>query len=363
MRPRGEIEALRQVTREAAADAPPELDWERMEQRLLVANDSRPRWPSEPRSARPALWKSRLALAGVAATLAVAAAFALFGGSARVQPVPRGLMSALPTERDIDGDALAEGAVVRAGAELVHVRHAGRATWTLGPGSVAHLASRGEFLTVALDEGVVRSRVVPSPRAESFAVEVGATRVAVHGTVFSVRRDGDQALVSVTEGTVVVGPLAVRGRTEGFSLPAPSSGSFFAGGLAGPLQGRAAEFVAPAAAAPSPAAASPESPAHARGERVPGAPSDADLERVTQLVADGVQQCFSSSTSQGGDVRVTLRTTLRFSVQPDGSVVSPVFDPPLAPAVHSCAAPLLADMRFSASRRGGKFSRKLDLQR
>ena len=61
---------------------------------------------------------------------------------------------------------------------------------------------------------------------EAFAVEVGGTRVAVHGTAFSVKREGDRVLVDVVHGTVAVGPVGHVGATTGHLLVGPSRASF-----------------------------------------------------------------------------------------------------------------------------------------
>ena len=118
------------------------------------------------------------------------------------------------------------------------------------------MQSVGVGHTVALERGEICAEVTPrSPSeglVESFAVEAAGTRVAVHGTAFSVKIDGGRALVDVEHGTVAVGPVGHVGVTTGHMLVGPSRASFsLDGGRSARLLDRTPDaFVAVAAASP-----------------------------------------------------------------------------------------------------------------
>ena len=92
----------------------------------------------------------------------------------------------------MNGDQLALGTRLTAGDRALVVEHHGRASWTLEPHATARVSDAGEFLTITLESGALSATVVPNPKPETFAVEVGGTRVAVHGTAFRVERTGEQ---------------------------------------------------------------------------------------------------------------------------------------------------------------------------
>src|SRR5690606_27787373 len=127
-------------------------------------------------------------------------------------------------------DALVPGSVIESGAEPVQLSLEGVATWTLTPGSRARVRSISVPHVVELEHGTIVAEVVPrydtSALIEAFAVEVGGTRVAVRGTVFSVERIGDMVDVEVTRGAVTVGPAGHRGPTTGVLLTSPARGVF-----------------------------------------------------------------------------------------------------------------------------------------
>ena len=86
----------------------------------------------------------------------------------------------------------------------------GVATWVIDPGSRVVVDSVAVPHVITLERGTVHAEVVPrnagDELVETFAVVAGTTRVAVHGTVFSVARAGDRITVEVTRGAVTVGP-------------------------------------------------------------------------------------------------------------------------------------------------------------
>jgi hypothetical protein len=106
---------------------------------------------------------------------------------------------------------------------------------------------------------------------EAFAVEVGGTRVAVHGTAFSVQIVDGQVVVDVEHGAVAVGPVGNAGTTTGHLLVGPSRGVFSLDG------GRTARLLdRPAMETPAVAAASQAPDQVADRVVVAAAPADAD---------------------------------------------------------------------------------------
>jgi hypothetical protein len=113
---------------------------------------------------------------------------------------------------------LEQDGVVTSEDEPVSYRQEGRATWTLLPGSRVRVVSLGTAgadgdptslppVVLALEQGAIYAEVVPQTRPETFVIEVDRTRVAVHGTAFTVTRLGDRADVQVFRGSVAVGPV------------------------------------------------------------------------------------------------------------------------------------------------------------
>jgi hypothetical protein len=209
----------------------------------------------------------------------------------------------------------------------------------------------------------------------------------VHGTAFSVKIEGNRAIVDVEHGAVAVGPVGYAGVTTGHLLVGPSRATFsLDGGRSARLLGRAEALVAagdldvaePASAdtaptapskplaaqpvavaaadAPSPAevrgapgaalrshaahAAGPDKPeAHAAAAQ-PAAPEapPAPLQLNVALVQSRLNRCARQSygASASGDSVTTISSTLRIATNPDGSIRSMRFDPPLKPEMMSC---------------------------
>ncbi|HYP89861.1 MAG TPA: hypothetical protein VEQ59_16950, partial [Polyangiaceae bacterium] len=154
---------LRRLLREARAGDPVDLDWTRVEERLLrEARHAAPPLPS----------RSTYGLAWVA--LAAAAAVALWlVGSRGADPAARARPPLVAADASLrrDGDQLPLGARVVAEARSVSVEHAGRARWSLAPTSSALLTERAERISVRLERGSVLSEVVPSAKPETFVIE------------------------------------------------------------------------------------------------------------------------------------------------------------------------------------------------
>jgi hypothetical protein len=351
----GEIEALREMVRQASQEPTPDVDWERVERRLSEHVDeshrsrSRMRWVYALAAAAAVVLVSLGLLRSADEPVALEPALAPPAAAPRVMgPNVQGV---------VDGARLAIGDRVVSAASEVSVEHPGRGSWTLAASSSGALADSGERLTIRLESGAVLSRVVPSAKPESFAIVVGDVRVAVHGTVFRVERRGDQALVNVKEGVVAVGPAAA-GKTEGWLLRAGDQGSFSLDGKTGTVQRAPTAQLsgAPAAAPALPRAAAKRStPAAAP---LPVAPSPGELEQGLDQVSNHVTRCFDDNTNSG-DVRVTARTRVTTTVLPNGSIGSLSFDPPLAPDVERCAVGVQRAAKFPQSQQGAVVERTI----
>lgn len=220
MRPDRIERALAEVTREARIEPARDIDWEAVEDRLPMTRVATlpPRAPSY----GPALLAAALSLAALALTIGWLRARSPEAPSAQAPQVTAPGRVAGPTE--IDGSTLTTGTRVTADDTARVVVHRGHATWTLSPHSAAVLLMQGEVLAIRLEVGSVTSRVVKSSRVETFAVEAADIRVAAHGTEFVVTLASDGVSVSVTEGSVLVGPRDQPG--VGQLLQSPAAGQF-----------------------------------------------------------------------------------------------------------------------------------------
>jgi ferric-dicitrate binding protein FerR (iron transport regulator) len=352
-----------------------ELDWDRVEARLM----------NEPRPASAAVpgFFGRLRLPA-AALVAVATGVFLFASRHTPAPVAQLKPAAQIQNGPINGDKLALGTHVTAGNHSVVVEHVGRARWTLDPHATASVTDAGEFLTVRLEDGALSASVVPKLKPETFAVEVGGTRVAVHGTAFRVERVGDRVEVEVTEGTVAVEPTEAHSDPS-FLLRRGSRGSFGLDGRTGSVEGNAsvvmhdsgpksrreiprvvvpssARAQASAAPATSVPAVNPEPPVVQAAPALPEQPSISDIETGVSSAVDLLNRCFRDKT-QSSDIRVSVSTGMTLSVAGDGTVQSVTFGPPLAPAVEDCGVAGLRNLTFARSVEGATFTRILELKR
>jgi hypothetical protein len=394
-----EIRALRVMVDELRDEAVPQISlhaWDAMEARLLqsIAASERPitRRAAAPSSALPRV------LGFMAAAAAIALGISSVGGSgelpraavAEAHQVSSASVALAPGEAGALGQrdlaALRAGDVIEAGDAPVTFARAGLAAWTLAPGSVARVRSMGGSggvgHTVALERGSIRAEVTPRDPAEglveAFAVEVGSTRVAVHGTAFSVTIEGAQAVVDVDHGAVAVGPVGNRGATTGHLLVGPSRAVFSldggrsarfvdrvaapaaTAGLAGldgahsptPIRLAAANevpnVVAPAAA---PLAAKPGQPQHPAAKPQAEEPVVVAAVEPPALTVGAVRarldQCFRRTYEPGSSaVGISISSTLRLELNADGSVRSARFDPPVKPELTACAGGAI----------GGKFA-------
>lgn len=379
---RPEERALDRLILELREQGSPELDWQRVEARLL-------REPSPESRGAVALFWSRLRLPALGlVAIAAALGVAVLRKPAPAVVAPRAV--AQLAHEPINGDKLALGTHITAGNQPVIVEHPGRARWTLEPHATAFVTNAGEFLTLQLESGALSAKVVPNPKPETFAVEVAGTRVAVHGTAFRVERAGNQVLVAVSEGTVAVEPSGTRSEPS-FLLRRDSRGSFALDGRTGSVEGNASALVrdsraqshreirpaklaaiAPAGKAQAHSAnathevAAPSAPAVAVASQPAGAlpmqPSISDIESGVSSALELMNRCFRDQTRSTGN-RVSASTGLTLSVTGDGTIKSVTFAPPLAPAVEDCAVNGLRDLTFAHSVEGVTFTRVLELSR
>ena len=350
---------LRRLLRDARAEKPADLDWARVEDRLMRQVERSA--PSPTRSPYPFAWGA----------LAVAAALAMWlvnqrAGDSLPQARPAIIEATEPLRRN--GNALALGARVEAFERELAVDHASRATWTLAANSSALLAERGERIVVRLERGSVFSEVVPNPKPETFIVEAAGTRVAVHGTVFRVELEAGRVIVQVREGTVAVGSL---GAIPTFFLKGPAHGDFAADGRSGSIDGRplgeseerrAQPLRLGAVRPPSVPASSSASPPVSSAE-LPNEPSINEIESGIAGVVAVTTDCFSRNTNGAEGVQITVRTALSLSVDGSGAVSDVEFQPPLSPEAEECAASGIAGISFAASKQGAKVTRMLELKR
>jgi len=280
----------------------------------------------------------------------------------------------------LDGRGLIQGQDLEAGREPLIVNHPGVAKWTLAPGGKALLVSKGAHLTVQLDTGHLEANVIPSPQPESFAVEVGALRVAVHGTSFAVNKEDDSVEVVVHSGTVVVGPRGKPGHTSGTLLYAPARQRFAANAIvptteparvnsvaaveSGSLQ-RGKFGAASAAARSSDGQAS--KPAVNDNVPLPERPIRVEIESAVDTVRAAAARCFADA--KGGDpshesrVMVRVDTELTVTITPSGTIGETTFVPPIPAEIQACTRGVVADFVTSPSQLGATASRAIMLTR
>jgi ferric-dicitrate binding protein FerR (iron transport regulator) len=277
----------------------------------------------------------------------------------------------------VDGKPAGVGAVLHTG-DVIEARGA-QATLER-PGKLTLLFERGAKATVtrvqgalvlALQEGAVEAQVVPVPSGEAFAVDVGPSRVAVHGTHLRVSRIGERVAVDVSEGIVSLGEAPRIGSTLGALVTAPAHAEFTTGDAEGTL---VVTHDPAALRAPMPLGSSPPSGASASSAALVSAPraepgdvrppgpavrseghgvgappprSPALAEVAPEVaVAAAVRSCLAERP-RGDHVTVVVRTTVHLTLGSDGTVSSARFDPPVAPDVNACAAGPIYKARFS----------------
>lgn len=400
---RGATRAVDRMLGEIRAEQPPELDWGSVERSLL----RRIQRGEGGRPARPAAVWQALAFAAAAAIVPIALASNSSPGTQATSEEVRALdvshVATAPGEAGARGErdlgALRRGDAIEAASSAVTFADSGKVRWTLSPESRlvvrAPVPESGVGHVVQLTQGSLRVEVQPDlvkhGLVDVLAVEVGQTRVAVHGTVFTVTLRGEDVLVDVEHGVVTVGPTGRRGATVGYQLPAGSSAAFSLDGgrrarwiprdAARPAEPIAALLPAaggapsargpallpiepdvlpepvpevapdedtpaaldppPAAPAKAPAASPARAPDPAPAPADPSAAPAAEPPRVTMTSASvqaALQRCFSQAhpRSSADGPKLTASSTFTISIRADGSVESARFSPPL-PSIQGCA--------------------------
>jgi hypothetical protein len=382
-------------TREAST-----VDWDTVDRELFA------RIEQERRLERTrAVGRRAPAWGAGAAVLAAAACFALVAGKAhepRSIEAPVASIAAPPAGNVVGilgvGDLLIDGKPAAVGATL----HLGNVIETRGtsvtvdrPGKLSMVIEAGTHLTVthvqgalvlALDTGAVEAQVVPVPSGEALAVDVAGSRVAVHGThlrvAVAVTPGSDHVVVDLNEGVVVVGAAPREGSTVGTLVTAPAHADFAALDLPGTLKvshegaavraaiGLAAQPQVPAqgllaTAPPAPrtpeprsapvgAAASPvvrptpAAPATGAQPAAPPPPPEpaAPAPDAASVLVGAVRSCVKAHPS-AENVTVVVNTTLHVDLDADGNVRAARFEPPVAPDVNLCSAPVIYRTRFA----------------
>ncbi len=311
-----------------------------------------------------------------ASAVAVAVSFFIGGwyGRAHHQALPASATSHYAPVQPLDGRVLLVGQRLDAEREPLIVNHPGVAKWTLAPQGVARIASKGEYLTIVLDVGRIDAAVIPSKLPESFAVEAGNLRVAVHGTEFSVEKTDSFVDVAVSEGTVVVGPVGQPGRTQGTQLTASQTRRFAIDSdartqptLAPPAPGvsrsRTPGPVASSLPNSSPVVASTPTAESPLSDR----PSRVELETALDTARAAAAHCFAQAKAgeptHDSHVMVRVETQLSVSLAANGAIDEISFVPPVPEAILDCTRREVAGFSSSPSKQGGLASRPIMLVR
>lgn len=270
------------------------------------------------------------------------------------------------------GTLLHEGDIIDARGAQATVDRPGKLTLVLERGARATVTHTQGALVLALEEGAVEAQVVPVPNGEAFAVDVGASRVAVHGTHLRVARAGGHVVVNLNEGVVSLGGAPRIGSTLGTLITAPAHAEFTTDEPEATLSlthdaasvRRPISFGAPAPAAVAsmpPALGAPKletADVRAPGLLSPASPHAAPTPQPAShpvavadpnpaaTVAAAVRSCLAQRP-RADNVTVVFNTTLRLELDADGTVQSARFNPPVAPDVNSCAAASIYRARFA----------------
>lgn len=392
--------ALDKVLREArgqfGARAAKDVDWDAVDKGVFARIEQERR--AELARLAAASRRSRV-WTGAAVGLAAAAAFAIVAGRTRETrsldvPAPHVAEAAVvgsiasidgAGEVLVAGRAAAVGTVLRAG-DSIEVRgvaqatidRPGKLTFVVESGSRAVVERGGAALVLALERGTVEAQVVPVASGEAFAVDVGASRVAVHGTHLRVARVREQSVVvDLSEGVVSIGEAPRAGATFGVLVTAPAHAEFEAADARGTLSvshdsssvrapltiaaversaGVSPPPSAAAAAAPTADAVPAPAPLHAPRPSAPPPPA-AELSSESS-VARAVYACLAKH-APAENVSVEFHATLTLGLADDGTVTSAVFNPPVAPDVNACAVQSIHKARFA---HGGSVGIPLDFK-
>jgi hypothetical protein len=393
---RAREKALASLTREAADLATPELDWDKLEKNVLAAFAVAAEPPTSPAHAMPAV--PRVSPAPTWAStpwpmaLCAAAAAALIYGStsssvhtpARSSADPAGASAHEAVTTRLS--ELEVGEVAQTGRRAAQYDKPGVVSLAVAPNSrvevVANDLDREHSggITVNLARGSLHAEVTPRSFGEVFAVEVERTRIAVHGTSFTVTREGDKVVVEVAHGSVAVGPVGHPGATHGWLVVGPDRAAFTLDGAREatwlPADETAVAVVEPAAGAPPVAALDAhasrvkrQATAPARGEPVASSargdnsapaskvsgwgegahvegrdPSEHEAAEASSIVRQ-LAACYEKQAS-AFSFRFSVDSALKLTILPTGAIREGVFSPPLSPTLMTCADKAIGGAHF-----------------
>ncbi len=264
--------------------------------------------------------------------------------------------------------ALKSGDVVEASVGAVAFGQRGAVEWTLAAGSrlVVKTPMGAENVhVVELDSGSVKGRV-HEQSAVRFVVTAGETEVVSfsEGAVFTVTRSSKRIVVHMEEGVATVGK---RNSTEDpHRIEAPVHAALALDGVSGfeivPTETVEASTTPKSEASPMDAAPEVTTPtAKPSQPEVPSAPAvktgaasatsaapvetpvvkRGSLSAATASVLACMNQARAKQREESkSDVKVTVSSTLKVSVDADGKVKGLSFSPPLAPALQNCGVSL-----------------------
>jgi hypothetical protein len=236
-----------------------EIDWSRVEARVMAAIDREKAEAASgaPKRDRAAVFRRQALVRSATFLFAAAAAVFVFVRKDRspgqqgsipatvIERVPASSLRSTEGKGEVrigsrvatPGSVLHGGDSIEVGAARAVFERAQVVTWLLeqdldapdgldGPPARAHVVSAGEPLVLRLEHGVIEAQVTPVPVGEAFAVDVaterGVVRVAVHGTHLRVARAGNRVVVDLTEGVVSIGVAPRMGITQGAEITAPA---------------------------------------------------------------------------------------------------------------------------------------------
>ena len=303
---------------------------------------------------------------------AAAAGFALLGWhlvDRTRQDAPSATRAQFQREPGEDGRNLLVGQTITAVDRDVTIKHANVANWRLRAPGTVRVVENGERITLALDEGQVDASVAPQQKPEVLAIEVGHVRVAVHGTVFSVRRNGDMANIQLEEGAVRVGFTDGRdGATERL-LAAPSHLTVDVRRQttenSASSRDRQTKVTPPHSSKPR---GSGEVTATHVADPAPPAtlvehPPSGEVERIWEAAIVKVSRCFAAQAGADPSVRVSFGTQIQLRIAPDGAVSLAGFDPPVPREVFDCSQSDVTQLRTVPTERGAYLTRPQVLTR
>jgi hypothetical protein len=225
-------------------------------------------------------------------------------------------------------------------------------------------------LVLELGEGVIEVQVGTAVSGrESFAIDVGATRIAAKGTHFRVARHAHKVRVDLTEGVISIGPRlgfsgplvsapaaieldidhpeqltvqhdGVRAPDSFETVVVPGTREPVASGAAPLLSGAHQNSAGVAAAAA--ASVAPPTPAG------PAAP----VVDPSELVLAGVRRCIlqqGNALASTATVAVSVQSTLELDLNANGTVRGARFNPPLHPGAQDCAAAVIYQATFASA--------------